>query len=286
MIIRSFFIGLFIATTAAFGLGPDPASAQSAWQTIPDPAPLATADTSGIAAVNGLGIYYETHGKTGPWIILLHGGLGSALVWGNQVPAFAAHNPVLLIESRGHGRSGWDGKAITYEAMASDTVGVMDQLGVAKADIVGWSDGAIVALIMGIKYSDHVNKIVADAANTVPEGVDTSVFDQLPYNLPSDRDEVIYKTLSPTPDHWPAFSAAINTMWENEPHITGQLGQIKAPVLVMVGDHDLIFPAHTKLIADSIPGAKAVVVPDAAHFIVWQQPAAFNMAVKTFLGVE
>ena len=280
------FVGVSIAASGAFGLGLAPATAQAVWETIPDPAPLSHADSSGIAKVNGIDIYYETHGKSGPWIIFLHGGLGSALAWGNQVPAFAAHNRVLLIESRGHGRSSWDGKPITYEAMASDVVGVMDQLGIAKADLVGWSDGAIIALIMGIDHSDHVNKIVSDAANTDPEGVDTSVFDKPPYSLPSDRDEKTYKTLSPTPDRWEAFSSAINTMWADEPHITDRLGKITVPVLVMAGDHDLIFPAHTKMIADSIPGAKLVIVPDAAHFIVWQQPEAFNKSVKAFLGVE
>lgn len=282
--IRGFFIGAFIAGSLVFGI--TPATAQAVWQTVPDPAPMVPADTSGVVQVNGSDIYYETHGKSGPWIIFLHGGLGSALAWGNQVPAFAATNRVLLVESRGHGRSGWDGKPITYEAMASDLVGVMDHLGIVKADLVGWSDGAIVALIMGIDYPDHVNKIVSDGANTDPEGVDAAVFDKPPYSLPSDRDEKTYKSLSPTPDRWQAFSAAINTMWENEPHITDRLGKISAPVLVMAGEHDLIFPAHSQMIADSIPGAKLIIVPDAAHFIVWQQPDAFNQAVKAFLDLK
>ncbi len=286
MRVRGLCVGAFLSVSAAIGLGSTSAMAQAVWETVPDPAPMLSADTSGVLQVNGTPIYYETHGKSGPWIIFLHGGLGSALAWGNQVPAFAAHNRVLLIESRGHGRSGWDGKPITYEAMASDTVGVMDQLGIAKADLVGWSDGAIIALIMGISYADHVDKIVSDAANTDPEGVDAAVLDKPPYSLPSDRDEKTYKSLSPTPDRWEAFSAAINKMWETEPHITDQLGKITVPVLVMVGDHDLIFPAHTQKIVDSIAGAKLIIVPDAAHFIVWQQPDSFNKAVKAFLGVQ
>lgn len=274
--------GAAVAVTA----GNSPAMAQAAWETVPDPAPLGPADESGMATVNGTDIYYEIHGMSGPWIIFLHGGLGSALAWGNQVPDFTAHNRVLLIEARGHGRSGWDGQPITYEAMARDTIGVMDHLGIAQADIVGWSDGAIVGLIMGIDYPDRVSRIVADGANTDPEGVDVAAFDRVPYNLPSDRDEVTYKSLSPTPDRWDDFNAAINTMWENEPHITDQLGGISAPVLVMAGEHDLILPEHTQMIADSIPAAELVIIPDAAHFIVWQQPEAFTAAVKAFLGVE
>ena len=263
-----------------------PAMAQTVWETIPDPAPLTQADAKGTAYVNGIDIYYEVHGTSGPWIIFLHGGMGSALAWGNQVSAFDAHNRVLLIESRGHGRSGWDGTPITYEAMACDVLGVMDVLGIAKADIVGWSDGGIIGLILGIDHADRVNKIVADGANTDPDGVDLSVLDKPPYSLPSDRDERIYKSLSPTPDRWIEFFDAINKMWETEPQITGKLGQLTVPVLVMAGDHDLIKPDHTKMIATSIPGAALVIVRDAAHFIVWQQPEAFNSAVKAFLGVE
>jgi pimeloyl-ACP methyl ester carboxylesterase len=260
-------VGVLAGAAVAIAVSNLPAMAQAAWETVPDPAPLGPADDSGMADVNSTKIYYEIHGTSGPWIIFLHGGLGSALAWGNQVPDFAAHNRVLLIEARGHGRSGWDGKPITYDAMSSDTIGVMDKLGIAKADIVGWSDGAIVGLIMGIDYPDRVSRIVADGANTDPEGVDVAAFDKVPYNLPSDRDQA-------------------TKMWENEPHITDQLGKITAPVLVMAAEHDLILPAHTQMIADSIPGAKLVIIPDAAHFIVWQQPKAFTAAVKTFLGVE
>lgn len=284
MKIRDVLVAVSVAL-ASFS-GTLPALAQSVWETIPDPAPMPLADAHGMAHVNGIDIYYEVHGTTGPWIVFLHGGMGSALAWGNQVAAFDTHNRVLLIESRGHGRSGWDGTPIKYEAMASDVLGVMDVLGIAKADIVGWSDGGIIGLILGIDHADRVNKIVADGANTDPDGVDTSVLDKPPYSLPSDRDERIYKSLSPTPERWKEFSDAINKMWETEPQITDQIGRITVPVMVMAGEHDLIKPEHTKMIVTSIPGAQLVIVPDAAHFVVWQQPEAFNAAVKAFLGVE
>ena len=137
--------GIAVAVTLISLAAGLPATAQAVWETVPDPAPLPTADVQGTAAVNGIDIYYEVHGTSGPWIIFLHGGLGTALAWGNQVPAFDAHNRVVLIELRGHGRSGWDGGPITYEAMATDVIGVMDALDIPKADIVGWSDGAIEA---------------------------------------------------------------------------------------------------------------------------------------------
>jgi pimeloyl-ACP methyl ester carboxylesterase len=279
-------LGMIRAATVALVTMATVSQAENRWETIPAPAALPARGRRGQAAVNGLQIYYEIHGTSGPWIIFLHGGMGSAQAWGNQVPAFAAHNRVLLIESRAHGRSTWDGKPITYEAMASDVVGVMDALAIDKAPIVGWSDGGIIGLILGIDYPARVTKIVADGANTDPDGVDASVFDKAPYNIPSDRDEKVYKALSPTPDGWQAFSAAINKMWETEPQITAKLGKITVPVLVMAGQYDLIKPAHTQMIADSIPGATVAIVPDTAHFIVWQDPDSFNTIVKDFLGVE
>ena len=259
------------------------ARAQNRWDVVPDPATLPAPDASGTVAVNGLQIYFEIHGTGGPWIIFLHGGMGSALTWGNQVPVFAAHNRVLLIESRGHGRSSWDGQPITYEKMASDVVGVMDALGIAKAPIVGWSDGGIIALILGIDHADRVERIVADGANTDPDGVDADPDDD-GKGGPDDPGED-YATLSPD-DRAAAFAAAIARMWRTEPNITDKLGRIDVPVMVMAGQYDLIKPEHTDMIAQSIPGATEVIVPDTAHSVAWQDPDSFNRIVKDFLGVE
>lgn len=105
-------------------------------------------------------------------------------------------------------------------------------------------------------------------------------------SLPSDRDERIYKALSPRPERWKDVSDAIIKMWETEPQITGKLGQIAVPVLVVADDHDLIQPEHTKMIASSIAGTELFFVQDASHIVVWQQPEAFSDAVKAILGVD
>jgi len=171
---------------AIFGLV-GPALAENAWETIPDPASLPQPALSGTAAIGGETVYFETHGTTGPWIIFLHGGTGSVLDWGSQVPAFAEHNRVLLIESRAHGRSTWDGTPLSYDRMASDVIVVMDALGIESAPMVGWSDGGNVALIVGINHPDRVQKIVTSGSNADPAGIDLEILKQPPYSTPDDR---------------------------------------------------------------------------------------------------
>jgi pimeloyl-ACP methyl ester carboxylesterase len=110
-------------------------------------------DTSerGYVEHDGARMWYSTYGSGSP-VILLHGGLGHSGNWGHQVPALvSAGYRVLLIDSRGHGRSTRDARPYTYQLMASDVVAVMDALHLEKAYLVGWSDGACVALILAHK---------------------------------------------------------------------------------------------------------------------------------------
>jgi pimeloyl-ACP methyl ester carboxylesterase len=102
----------------------------------------------GYADHDGARIWHASFGAGSP-VILQHGGLGHSGNWGHQVPDLvAAGHRVIVIDSRGHGRSTRDTRSFSYELMASDVLAVMDRLGIARAALVGWSDGAIIALIM------------------------------------------------------------------------------------------------------------------------------------------
>src|SRR6267154_5310160 len=147
-----------------------PALAAERWETLPPtPAPIAT-DRSGHAQVNGISIYYTIYGQGSP-VIFLHGGLANTDYWGGQVPAVAAHHTVILMDSRGHGRSTRDARPYGYDLMADDVVALMDVLKIPKADIVGWSDGGILGLDLAMRHKDRVGKVFAFAANTVTAGV-------------------------------------------------------------------------------------------------------------------
>src|ERR1700754_2699713 len=165
---------LFACTALVMQHAQGQAQPQSAqlprWQTLPPtPVPVAGEQT-GRAEINGIRLYYATIGRGSP-VILLHGGLSNSDYLGNQVRALMKHHKVVIVDSRGHGRSTRDARAFGYDLMADDVVGLMDMLGVHKADIVGWSDGGIVGLDLALRHKDRVGKIFAFAANSLTSGV-------------------------------------------------------------------------------------------------------------------
>src|SRR5271157_1171982 len=134
-----------------------PCAAMERWETLPPtPAPIPT-DRVGEAEANGIKIHYAVYGQGSP-VIFLHGGLANTDYWGNQVPAVAAHHTVILMDSRGHGRSTRDARPYGYDLMADDVVALMDSLNIPRADIVGWSDGAILGIDLAMRHKGRVGK--------------------------------------------------------------------------------------------------------------------------------
>jgi pimeloyl-ACP methyl ester carboxylesterase len=271
--------------TALALLAPQAAGAEDLWRTLPAPAALPTAPLQGYVTHDGARIWFSAYGA-GSTIILLHGGLANSEYWGDQVPALvAAGHRVILIDSRGHGRSSRDARPYTYELMASDVVAVMDQLGLPNASVVGWSDGAIIGLVMALKYPDRLNKVFAFAANMDPSGVKPKVDADPVFGRFEREAGAAYARLSPTPNDYAAFQAAIGRMWDTEPNYTAaDLATIRVPVAIVDGDHDeAIVPAHTAYLARTIPGAKLIILPGLSHFSMLQNPATFNAAVLGFI---
>src|SRR6516162_11887134 len=116
------------------------ADADPQWLTLPPTPSLPKPAQSGYAPVNGIRTWYATFGRGAP-VLLLHGGLANSNYWGNQVPALARSYRVIVMDSRGHGRSTRDERPYGYYLMASDVLGLMDFLKVSKTAVVGWSDG-------------------------------------------------------------------------------------------------------------------------------------------------
>jgi pimeloyl-ACP methyl ester carboxylesterase len=261
-----------------------PASAAERWETLPaTPAPI-PAERAGHAAVNGISVYYAVYGSGAP-VILLHGGLANANYWGNQIRALALHRTVIVMDSRGHGRSTRDARPYGYDLMADDVVGLLDFLKIPKADVVGWSDGGILGLDLAIRHKDRVGKIFAFAANTVPSGVKDDVEKNPTFAGFIKRAGGEYAAMSTTPKEYEAFVEQISKMWASEPNWTdAQLKAITAPVLVVDGDHDeAIKREHTEYIAATIPGAGLLILPNASHFAFLQDPDLFSFAVLHFL---
>jgi pimeloyl-ACP methyl ester carboxylesterase len=262
-----------------------PAWAAPRWQTLPPTPTLPQALRSGSAPVNGVHIWYAVFGHGAP-VILLHGGLANSNYWGLQVPALARHYQVIVMDSRGHGRSTRDDRPYGYDLMADDVVGLLDFLKIRKAAVVGWSDGGILGLDLAIRHPDRVSKVFAFAANTDPSGVVEGVEKNPTFAVYIERAGHEYEKLSATPKQYDAFVDAISKMWATQPNFTSeQLKAISVPIQVVDGDHDeAIKRPHTESIAATIPGAGLLIQPNVSHFSFLQDPEQFNQAVLHFLA--
>ncbi len=259
------------------------ASAEPQWLTLPPTPTLPTAAQSGLAPVNGIKLWYAEFGQGAP-VILLHGGLANSNYWGLLVRALAPHYRVIVVDSRGHGRSSRDARPYGYDLMADDVVGLMDYLKIDKAALVGWSDGAIIGLDIALRHPQRLSKLFAFAANSDPSAVKDVEHDPV-FSAFIARARREYETLSPTPTEYDAFLKQIEKMWEGEPHWTAdRLHGIEVPTWIVDADHDeAIKRDNTLFMADNIPGSGLLIQPQVSHFSFLQDPAQFNGDVLHFL---
>lgn len=250
-------------------------------------APLPAANDQGYVEHDGARIWYAAYG-TGSPVILLHGGLGHSGNWGYQLPALvSAGHRVLLIDSRGHGRSTRDARPFMYELMASDVLAVMDVLHLENAAVVGWSDGACVALILAMQAPARVAGAFFFGCNMDPSGTKEVAPSPILYRCLS-RHARDYAELSATPDGFQAFADAVEQMMKTQPNYSArELAAITVPVAIVRSEQDeFIRPEHAEYLARTIPGAKLVVLPGVSHFAPLQRPDEFNGVLRTFLDNE
>ena len=169
--------------------------------------------------------------------------------------------------------------------MASDVIGLMDQLKLDKAAIVGWSDGAIIGLELAIHNPDRIRGVFAFAANYNPSGVTEDLGKNVTFNNFIERCRKEYAGLSATPDGYQGFLDAISKMWDTEPNLDpNTLRAIQIPVIIADGDHDeAIKRSHTEEMATLIPGAGLQIQPNVSHFSMLQDPRQFTGDVEHFL---
>jgi pimeloyl-ACP methyl ester carboxylesterase len=268
--------GLLLFTLAA-------ARAEPQWLTLPPTPSLPQAAKSGYAPVNGIKIWYAEFGAGAP-VILLHGGLANSNYWGKLVPALSPRYRVIVMDSRGHGRSSRDDKPYGYDLMASDVVALMDYLKIDKAALIGWSDGAIVGLDIAMHHPERLTKLFAFAANSDPTAVKEVEHDPV-FSAFIARARTEYEKLSPTPNEYDAFLKQITKMWDSQPHWSAtDLAAIKVPTWIVDADHDeAIKRDNTLFMADNIPGSGLLIQPEVSHFSFLQDPAQFNADVLHFL---
>lgn len=260
------------------------ANAEDQWLKLPPTPSLPQAKHSGYASINGVQIWYATYGHGLP-VILLHGGLGNSNYWGNQVSILAQNHRVIVMDSRGHGRSTRNEQTYSYDLMASDVLGLMDFLNIKKTAIIGWSDGAIIGLHIAIYHPERLTKLFAYAANSNPSGVRADIFKSTVFKTYIARTKKEYKTLSATPNEYKIIFEQLSKMSATQPNFTKeQLKAITVPIWIVDGDHDeVVKRENTEFMAAQIPNSGLLLQPWVSHFSFLQDSKQFNNDVLNFL---
>jgi pimeloyl-ACP methyl ester carboxylesterase len=251
--------------------------AEGAW-------PLPPADAEGHVERDGARIWYAAYGEGAP-VVLLHGGLGNAGNWGYQVPPLVrGGHRVVVIDTRGHGRSTWDGRPLAYASMASDVAAVLRVLDVERAHLVGWSDGAVVALLLAAAEPARVAGVLFFACNVDASGVKPFVMTPVVERCLS-RHRQDHARLSATPDRFEALADAVGAMQRTQPDLSrDDLAAIRVPVTVVHAEHDEFIRAeHAAYLAASLPDAELVHLGGVGHFAPVQRPEVFDRLVAGFL---
>jgi len=260
-----------------------PAIAAEPWMVLPPTPTLPKADVSGTAPVNGIKIWYAEFGQGEP-VLFVHGGLANSNYFGNQVRALvAAHYKVIVMDSRGHGRSSRNAAPFGYDLMSSDVIALLDYLKIDKVALVGWSDGAIIGLDIAMHHPERLTKLFAFAANYDPSGVSNAPSGVVDSYIARAGKE--YAALSPTPKGYKDFLAQITKMWNTQPHWTkADLAKIKTPTWIVDGDHDeMVKHDQPRTLADWVPNSGLLIEPEVSHFAFLQNPDQFDADVLRFL---
>lgn len=211
-------------------------------------------------------------------LIMIHGNEESCVYFNGQFDYFAEKGfRCIAPDSRAHGDTPRGTAPLTIRQMTEDTVAFMDELGIDKADFIGFSDGGNIMLIMAMTHPERIGKMVVDGANLDLDGVAQWAVDWVmgEYNAAAEK-----------ADEDPAAKLKMEVfgLMVNDPNIDPEdLTKINVPTLVMAGEEDLILKEHTELIASKIPGAQLAFCPG-DHFCARENPEAFNAIVGPFLA--
>jgi pimeloyl-ACP methyl ester carboxylesterase/uncharacterized protein YndB with AHSA1/START domain len=247
-----------------------------------------TQSDNGYVQVNGLNIYYEIQGSGKP-LVLLHGAFGNAEGWIPILSALTEKHRVIAVEMEGHGRTNDLDRPLNINQMAEDIAALMNELGLEKADIFGYSLGGIVGLGIAIRHPGLVRKlaILGSASGRMDETYEPEQYRQY-QSIPDDFAPPVlkepYDRLAPDPDRWYGMVKKIRDLGPRfEGYSERELGSIQADVLIMMGDRDVVRPEHAVEMYRRIPNSQLAVFPDGDHFILWSNPDKALSALLPFL---
>jgi pimeloyl-ACP methyl ester carboxylesterase len=254
------------------------------------------------APVNGLNLYYEIHGE-GPPLVLLHGGLGTvATHWGEVLPSLVHTHQVIGVELQAHGHTADIDRPLRYELMADDVAALIAHLGLASADIVGFSLGGGVALQVAIRHPNLVRKAVIISAPCKRDGwypevlagqatLNAEVAQQLIVSPPYQA----YASVAPQPENWSTLVIKTGEVLRQDYDWSDDVATLTTPVLIAIGDADSVRTAHAVEMFGLLGGGKAdgamggmpnsqlAILPATTHFTIMEQPVLLPI-VTAFLA--
>jgi pimeloyl-ACP methyl ester carboxylesterase len=237
--------------------------------------------------VAGRKTWHEVSGSGDP-VVLLHGGFVGASSWAGQAPALAqAGYRVHIPERRGHGRTPDVAGPLTYSALADETIAYLDQVVGAPAPLVGWSDGAVIAVLAAQRRPDLAAGLVLigqylNSAGRVAGGLLDAILGADPEVMAFLRQE--HDQESPDgPEHFGVFYEKMIGMYRAEPELElAGLAALDVPALVLQGDRDEVTVAHSAAVAAVLPQGRLAVLPG-SHLLPLESPARLNELLLAFL---
>jgi pimeloyl-ACP methyl ester carboxylesterase len=231
--------------------------------------------------IRGFKMYAETYGSGQP-LLIIHGNGGSINNFLYQIPYFSKKYKVIVADSRAQGNSKDEADSLSYEMMADDYAALLDQMKIVSAFVIGWSDGGINGLLLAIRHPGKVKKLAVTGANLWPDTTAVSA-DVLQMLLPE------YNSAKSMTNKTPQQKGGwkLLRLMVEEPHIRlTDLQKISIPTLVIGGDHDVIKPEHTLLIAQNIPNSYLWILPNSGHSTPIIYKNEFNKKIDDFFSTS
>jgi pimeloyl-ACP methyl ester carboxylesterase len=202
------------------------------------------------AEVNGIKLYYETHGAGRP-LILLHGGLGSGEMFGPVLPLLSERHQVVTADLQGHGRTADIDRPIDVRTMADDIAALIDHLALASPDVVGYSLGGGVALHTAAKYPSKVRRLVVVSANIRPDAIYPEMRAQQGQVNAAAAEFMkdtpmyqLYQRVAPRPEDFPRLLDKIGASMSKDFDFSEEVRRLQVPTLIVAADADMAPPSH------------------------------------------
>lgn len=238
---------------------------------------MVTAHTTGYAHSGGAQIYYKCYGAGEPALVLLHGNGEDRHCFDKQIYDFSHRHLTITVDSRGHGKSTFGTEPLSIEQMAKDTFAVLDDMGLEKAVIIGFSDGGNVAIEMARQNQSRIHKLIVAGPNLNPQGVKWVI--QLPIVL----GYMACRFIGLFDERARRKAQILNLMVSYPKLRTRDISGIQLPSLIIGGQHDMIKYNHLCQIADAIDGAQLLIIEGADHFVFDKASNIINKDILDYI---